>query len=100
MEAGGWAVIKRYVEMGLGISIVTSICLTGGEKLARISLRDYFPERSYGLIQRRGKVNSPAARRFIELMHPGAVTEGAGSAGPRGGRRPRRNLAATPGASR
>lgn len=100
MEAGGWEVIKRYVEMGLGISIVTSICLTGGEKLARISLRDYFPERSYGLIQRRGKVNSPAARRFIELMHPGAVTEVPETGRVRAGRRPRRVLAATPGASR
>lgn len=90
MEAGGWEVIKRYVEMGLGISIVTSICLTGGEKLARIPLREFFPGRSYGLIQRRGKVNSPAARRFIELMHPGAVTVEAG------GGRPRRGLAATP----
>lgn len=100
MEAGGWEVIKRYVEMGLGISIVTSICLTGGEKLARISLRDYFPERSYGLIQRRGKVNSPAARRFIELMHPGAVTEVPEAGRVRAGRRPRRALAATPAASR
>jgi DNA-binding transcriptional LysR family regulator len=70
MEAGGWEVIKRYVEMGLGISIVTSICLTGDEKLARIPLPDYFPERSYGLIERRGKIPSPAARRFIDLMRP------------------------------
>jgi DNA-binding transcriptional LysR family regulator len=70
MEAGGWEVIKKYVEMGLGISIVTSICLTGDEKLARIPLPDYFPERSYGIIQRRGRIPSPAARRFIELMSP------------------------------
>lgn len=98
MEAGGWEVIKRYVEMGLGISIVTSICLTGGEKLARLSLRDYFPGRSYGLIQRRGKVNSPAARRFIELMHPGAVT--AESAETHDSRRPGRVVGAAPRASR
>jgi DNA-binding transcriptional LysR family regulator len=70
MEAGGWEVIKRYVEMGLGISIVTSICLTGEENLLRIPLPDYFPERSYGLVLRRGKFLSPAARRFIELLAP------------------------------
>ena len=29
MEVGGWEVIKRYVESGTGISIVTSICLRG-----------------------------------------------------------------------
>ncbi len=74
MEAGGWEVIKRYVELGLGISIVTSICLAGREKFAVIPLGEYFPQRSYGLILRRGKFISPAARRFIELLHPEATS--------------------------
>ncbi|MCZ6525007.1 MAG: LysR family transcriptional regulator [Gammaproteobacteria bacterium] len=73
MEAGGWEVIKKYVEMALGISIVTSICLTGNEKLSCIPLTDYFPVRSYGLVLRRGKFISPAARRFIEIMQPDAL---------------------------
>ncbi|MBI3119847.1 MAG: LysR family transcriptional regulator, partial [Candidatus Hydrogenedentes bacterium] len=34
MEVGGWEVIKKYVELGLGISIVMSICITGDEKLS------------------------------------------------------------------
>jgi DNA-binding transcriptional LysR family regulator len=80
MEAGGWEVIKRYVSMGLGISIVTSICLTPADAVTRIPLPDFFPERSYGLILRRGKVLSPAARRFIELMRPADQAE-AGAAG-------------------
>jgi DNA-binding transcriptional LysR family regulator len=46
LEAGGWEVIKKYVELGLGISIVTDVCLTGEEKLACIPLDDYFPKRS------------------------------------------------------
>ncbi len=101
MEAGGWEVIKRYVEMGLGISIVTSICLTGGEKLEQISLRDYFPGRSYGLILRRGKVSSPAARKFIELMEPGMVTNASPAVLPgRAPRRVRQDVAARPRASR
>ena len=33
LEAGGWEVIKRYVEQGIGISIVNEICLTGKERL-------------------------------------------------------------------
>ena len=28
LEAGGWEVIKKYVELDLGISIVTDVCLT------------------------------------------------------------------------
>lgn len=68
MEAGGWEIVKKYVEMGLGVSIVTEVCLTGHEKITALSLSDYFPSRSYGLIVRRGKFFTPQARRFIEMF--------------------------------
>ncbi len=71
LEAGGWEVIKRYVEVGLGISIVTSICLAETEKnLETIALNDYFPKRSYGVVVRRGKFLSPQAKLFLEIMDP------------------------------
>ncbi len=70
IEAGGWEVIKKFVELGLGVSIVTNICLTGSEKLAAIPLRDYFPTRSYGVVMRRHTELSPQARRFVEMMDP------------------------------
>ena len=69
LEAGGWEVIKRYVELGMGVSIVSGLCLTGDDKVAAISLEKYFPKRTYGVVQRRGRFLSPAARRFIEMMH-------------------------------
>jgi DNA-binding transcriptional LysR family regulator len=68
LEAGGWEVIKKYVELGMGISIVTDICLTGDEKLMRIPLTKYFPQRNYGLVMRKGRYPSPQARRFVEIM--------------------------------
>ena len=68
LEAGGWEVIKKYVELGMGISIVTDVCLTGKENLARIPLNDYFPERSYGIVTRKGKYLSPQAKRFIDIL--------------------------------
>ena len=71
LEAGGWEVIKKYVELGLGISIVTDVCLTGNERLACKPLGLYFPERSYGTVVRRGKFLSPQAKRFIAMMDPG-----------------------------
>ncbi len=71
LEAGGWEVIKKYVELGLGISIVTSICITAHDQLAQIPLDQYFPKRSYGIVLRRGKFLSPQAKRFIEMMNPG-----------------------------
>lgn len=70
LEAGGWAVIKKYVEMGLGISIVTDICLEEGDRLATIPVNEFFPSRSYGIVIRRGKFIPAQAKRFIEMMAP------------------------------
>ncbi|HBA36166.1 MAG TPA: LysR family transcriptional regulator [Gammaproteobacteria bacterium] len=75
LEAGGWEVIKRYVEIGLGVSIVTSICLRGYEKLGTIPMGDYFPKRTYGIVVRRGKFLSPQAKRFLEIMSPQILDE-------------------------
>jgi DNA-binding transcriptional LysR family regulator len=73
LEAGGWEVLKKYVENGLGVSIVTDICLSGEEKLERVSLTKYFPKRTYGLFLRKGKVLSPAAREFIQCIDSKAM---------------------------
>ncbi len=70
LEAGGWEVIKKYVELGMGISIVSDVCLRPDDKVARIPLDHYFPGRSYGTVVRKGKFLSPQARRFIEMMDP------------------------------
>jgi DNA-binding transcriptional LysR family regulator len=72
LEVGGWEVIKQYVAMGLGISIVTAICLTDADRdrLAIRSLAKYFPSRSYGVVVRKGKYLSQQARDFIELIRP------------------------------
>jgi len=68
LEAGGWEVIKKYVELGLGISIVTDVCLTGDEELGRVPLEQYFPRRSYGIVLRRGKFLSPQTKKFQEIL--------------------------------
>jgi LysR family transcriptional regulator, putative pyruvate carboxylase regulator len=70
LEVGGWEVIKQYVAMGLGISIVTAICLTEADsgRLASRSLAEYFPSRSYGVVVRRGRTLSPQARAFVDLV--------------------------------
>jgi DNA-binding transcriptional LysR family regulator len=74
LEVGGWEIIKQYVAMGLGISIVTGICLTDADRdrLEVRNLREYFPPRSYGVVMRKGKVLSPQARAFVDLIKPGA----------------------------
>ena len=68
LEAGGWEVIKKYVALGLGVSIVTGICLTGEEELAAVPLTRYFPKRTYGVVLRKAKFLSPQAQRFIDII--------------------------------
>ena len=70
LEAGGWEIIKKYVGMGLGVSIVTDMCLTGKEKLFHHSLEEFIPSRSYGVVVRKGKFISPQAQAFINMINP------------------------------
>ncbi len=76
IEVGGWDVIKEYVAMGLGISIVTGICLTEADRgrLAVRNMKSYFPQRSYGVVMRKGKFLSREARAFVDLIRPGLLT--------------------------
>ena len=67
LEVGGWEVIKRYVELDFGVSIVTGICLREDDKLVAKNMSNYFPKRSYGVVMRRGKFLSAQARAFLDL---------------------------------
>ncbi len=68
LEAGGWEIIKKYVALGMGVSIVTDVCLTGDESLARKSLDEFIPKRSYGVVVRKGKFLNPQSQAFIDMI--------------------------------
>lgn len=68
LEVGGYDVIKKYVELGLGISIVMSHCLTGADHLHCVPLGRYFSKRTYGVVLRKGHKLPPAAERFVEMI--------------------------------
>jgi DNA-binding transcriptional LysR family regulator len=73
LEVGGWEIIKQYVAMGLGISIVAGICIGAGDR-EQLEVRDvgeFFPARTYGVVTRKGKLLSPQARAFADLVKPG-----------------------------
>ena len=70
LETGGWEVVKKYVRLGLGVSIVTGLCLSPEDQLVQVSLRRFFPQRSYGIVVRRGKYLSHHAKAFINLIDP------------------------------
>ena len=70
IEVGGWGIIKRYVEHGLGISVVPSIAILATDRVAVIPLTEYFPTSSFGVYTRRGKYLTPPALRLLRLMIP------------------------------
>ena len=72
LEVGGWPVIKKYVGLGLGISIVMSICLRekGDEYLEARPVGKWFPKRTYGVVVRRNRKLSRHAIHFIHMMDP------------------------------
>jgi DNA-binding transcriptional LysR family regulator len=80
MEVGGWEVIKKYVELGLGISVIISIGITGEQKLEVIPAGEFFPQRTYGVVLRKGKILTPQAKRFVHLLLD-SVREGCASIG-------------------
>lgn len=71
IEAAGWEVIKTYVGRGLGVSVATQICIseTDKEKLAIIPFNKQYPDRKFGVLTRKGKVQSLTSQRFIEILY-------------------------------
>ena len=69
VETHGWGTIKRYVETGLGVSIVPDFCLTEQDRLSVIPLSRHFRERGYWMYARRdGSEQSQAVGRFIRFV--------------------------------
>ena len=70
LEAGGWEIIKKYVSLDMGISIVTGVCLSNDDNLFQYPLDEFIPKRSYGVVVRRGKFLSPQTQAFIDMIDP------------------------------
>lgn len=70
MEVGSIEVIKRYVEIGLGISIIPRFTAERELREGRLHAIpvDWLPKCFVGLIQRRGGYLSPAGQMFLELL--------------------------------
>ena len=68
LEVGGYDVIKQYVRLGLGISIVMGHCLNNGDDLHTVPVGRYFPKRAYGVVLRKGHRLSPPAEHFVQTL--------------------------------
>jgi DNA-binding transcriptional LysR family regulator len=75
MEAVNWDVVVKYVEMGLGVSIVPEIVLQPEDKKALFFQSLSESEKKlgfsrYGILLRKGKYLVPGAREFIAFLSP------------------------------
>lgn len=70
IETSGWGLVKRYVEAGLGISVVPSVCVSERDRLWVIPFGEYAKPVSYGVTIRCDVPLSPPARRFLEMLDP------------------------------
>lgn len=75
MEVGSIEVIKRYVEIGLGISVIPRFTAEQEIQEGRLHAArlDWLPDCSVGVIQRRKGYLSPAARMFVEILEDHVV---------------------------
>jgi len=70
IELGSVEVIKRYVEIGLGVSIVPSLAIArevheGRLRTVRLA---WLPPLGIGIVERKAAYRSPAAAAFLELL--------------------------------
>ena len=72
LEAGGIEIIKRYVALGLGIGVVLEFCLTPEDRKAMAArpVRHLFGQDSYGVVVRKGRFLTRAARALIREIDP------------------------------
>ena len=68
VEVGGWGMLKRYVEAGIGISVVPDLCLNEADRLAVVALDADFPRYSFGVFALRDRRLTPHARHFLEVL--------------------------------
>ncbi len=65
-----WEIIKKYVELGMVITIALSIAIQDDPVLVGTKLNHYFPRSSYGIILKRGQIIPKKVQDLIELMAP------------------------------
>jgi DNA-binding transcriptional LysR family regulator len=71
MELASIETIKRFVSIGMGISIVPRLCIDREIKdgsLAALGIRDARFQRKLGVIYNRDRYQSQAARAFLALI--------------------------------
>ncbi len=78
VEAGSWEMVKHYVEAGIGIAVVPSLCVHETDLLSVINLDAHLERRGYGVFKLRNHRLTPSARHFLNVLMPNAATQSDG----------------------
>jgi len=70
MKTARWEVVKKYVEIGLGIAVIPQICLSNSDndKLYSRRLDDLLGHLHVGLVTNKKKNLTPATEEFSEIL--------------------------------
>jgi len=72
MVLNNFDIVKKYVQLGMGVSILDDFTLTKRdyEHLDIFALDQFFEKRHYGMVMRKTKYLSPTVRAFIRRIKP------------------------------
>lgn len=69
LEVGGYDVIKSYVRLGMGISVVMSHCIgADDDDLSTMPMGRYFPKRAYGVILIKKRPLPAPAQELVKTL--------------------------------
>ena len=65
-----YEILKKFVKSNVGIAIVSKICLEDEDAngLFAKDMSQYFPNLTYGLIVKKGKIINPLLQEFINML--------------------------------
>lgn len=69
-EFSDWEILKKFVLNSVGIAIISNVVLEGelNTDLIGKDLTDYFPEMTYGILIKKGRILTKPVINFIELI--------------------------------
>ncbi len=69
-EMANYEILKKFVKAGVGIAVVSNICLEDevDPDLVGRDLSEYFPSLTYGIMIKIGKMVSPLLQKFMDFL--------------------------------
>ncbi len=70
MDLGSIEVLKRFVEIGMGLALVPRVAVDEEVEAGRLQVVEVrgLPRRAVGLVEHRGRQRSPVVAAFVELL--------------------------------